>query len=977
MHDTAKALRSRRTRPCSAAGLARQNRQSDDFGRSLRTTLLMLLLSPGRARGRAHVSSTTHCQCALDACVPGARGASPGKIAEVTIGARGHGCDDTSVRLSALRAPCGGERSRSACHCASGAHGVEASFADAGPQPHAAKSLPRPPRPVGPPCVDCGAPATLVCGLCAQRFCGDCAGACGTCGGTYCLLHCMAEHVCGASLLQLDGVLARNGACGPRAARVDFFAVQAAEAHAAARDAADARCDMLALTAAAAGDCCEARRVRAEASARVRDVDLAVKAFLRGREGPGPSALRAAGVGQAKLSWADWRDEEGGLEDLLRCEAWGVAPEAFEAMHGCALSPVERRLVLGCARSGGPASSRQARGGGRRPYRHWRARACVDENARWGKRSLPWGTRLAQAVGEELADRRKQRRAELLVLVRGEERAPAVCSVRKTRSTHARRLREAAFQWRVCDARERRSALLATLRGSQWRVGACPRLAVEAEPVRRPTASTPASRVRHREALDELQRKRAQRVFVPQRRVPRCPRPSTHARVAAAWAPRARSWVSRPKPSWSTCFDPRFSEQAGALLRRAERVGGRRVHRRRRRPSTAPRSASRQASVKAVSCVQGCLEDCGSSWLSRRGQCLPLALLRLADAAVRLRLSLGLRRVLRNDARCGAGSAQSVRNMVGVQRVLRQLSLCVDVLELGGCRPGSTARLWRLGAGPCRSLGTLLWCAGHVYVFRGSFVCSASPSSCRGVPPWLRSCAGGPARRKSADAWRQEIESYCAWKQGHGHRLPTQSRAASSEERRWALWLKHVVLRRNVPEECRAAWEGSCPELFAASSSASAPVSAAGDTLPASTAAEQPSEAAQSSEEQQRCLALTRLPVNPGLCLARTWRGAQCTNRRSKRSDYCAQHGKLPVLKEGRYDCELAEEVALEYARKAASFVRPFACRYYCRTRMWDEAEALGLRCVEDLSDEQYAVALRSVHDYYRKSSVREEAVVH
>ena len=34
---------------------------------------------------------------------------------------------------------------------------------------------------------------------------------------------------------------------------------------------------------------------------------------------------------------------------------------------------------------------------------------------------------------------------------------------------------------------------------------------------------------------------------------------------------------------------------------------------------------------------------------------------------------------------------------------------------------------------------------------------------------------------------------------------------------------------------------------------------------------------------------------------------------------------------------------------------------------MWDEAEALQLRCVEDMSDEQYGVALRSVHDYYRE----------
>ena len=32
---------------------------------------------------------------------------------------------------------------------------------------------------------------------------------------------------------------------------------------------------------------------------------------------------------------------------------------------------------------------------------------------------------------------------------------------------------------------------------------------------------------------------------------------------------------------------------------------------------------------------------------------------------------------------------------------------------------------------------------------------------------------------------------------------------------------------------------------------------------------------------------------------------------------------------------------------------------------MWDEAEVLGLDCVEKMSDEQYDVALRSVHKYY------------
>ena len=37
----------------------------------------------------------------------------------------------------------------------------------------------------------------------------------------------------------------------------------------------------------------------------------------------------------------------------------------------------------------------------------------------------------------------------------------------------------------------------------------------------------------------------------------------------------------------------------------------------------------------------------------------------------------------------------------------------------------------------------------------------------------------------------------------------------------------------------------------------------------------------------------------------------------------------------------------------------------FWRTKMWDEADALDLDCVENMSDEQYDVALRSVHTYY------------
>ena len=93
-----------------------------------------------------------------------------------------------------------------------------------------------------------------------------------------------------------------------------------------------------------------------------------------------------------------------------------------------------------------------------------------------------------------------------------------------------------------------------------------------------------------------------------------------------------------------------------------------------------------------------------------------------------------------------------------------------------------------------------------------------------------------------------------------------------------------------------------------------------------------------------------------------TWRGAQCTNRRSRQSEFCAQYKKLPVLKEGRYDCELTEEDALAYACKAASYVRPFVCRFYSRTKMWDEAQALGLDAVDAVDEVDEQVARRPWH---------------
>ena len=128
--------------------------------------------------------------------------------------------------------------------------------------------------------------------------------------------------------------------------------------------------------------------------------------------------------GNTRGCWADLHDDDdcGGL---LRCDAWGVSPAAFVGMHGRNLSRAECNWVFGCdsVKVSAPAvaSGNQVRGGVRKPYRHWRGRACVEENAAWGKRTLPWQTRVRQAVCEEVVERRKQRLAELRVLVQGQE----------------------------------------------------------------------------------------------------------------------------------------------------------------------------------------------------------------------------------------------------------------------------------------------------------------------------------------------------------------------------------------------------------------------------------------------------------------------------------------------------------------------------------------------------------------------------
>ena len=43
--------------------------------------------------------------------------------------------------------------------------------------------------------------------------------------------------------------------------------------------------------------------------------------------------------------------------------------------------------------------------GSRRPYRWWKARACIEENSAWGKRALPMETRVLRALEEERMQR--------------------------------------------------------------------------------------------------------------------------------------------------------------------------------------------------------------------------------------------------------------------------------------------------------------------------------------------------------------------------------------------------------------------------------------------------------------------------------------------------------------------------------------------------------------------------------------------
>ena len=49
-------------------------------------------------------------------------------------------------------------------------------------------------------------------------------------------------------------------------------------------------------------------------------------------------------------------------------------------------------------------------GGGSRPYRWWRERACIAENTFWGKRVMNWSARVGRALEEERWERAEEQR---------------------------------------------------------------------------------------------------------------------------------------------------------------------------------------------------------------------------------------------------------------------------------------------------------------------------------------------------------------------------------------------------------------------------------------------------------------------------------------------------------------------------------------------------------------------------------------
>ena len=74
------------------------------------------------------------------------------------------------------------------------------------------------------------------------------------------------------------------------------------------------------------------------------------------------------------------------------------------------------------------------------------------------------------------------------------------------------------------------------------------------------------------------------------------------------------------------------------------------------------------------------------------------------------------------------------------------------------------------------------------------------------------------------------------------------------------------------------------------------------------------------------------------LCIARMWRGHQCTRYREKNDVFCRQHarGKLPY---GRYDVPIPVEELHRRLHRAAVCDRKQSFKYYSRDKMWEEAK--------------------------------------
>ncbi len=127
-------------------------------------------------------------------------------------------------------------------------------------------------------------------------------------------------------------------------------------------------------------------------------------------------------------------------------------------------------------------------------------------------------------------------------------------------------------------------------------------------------------------------------------------------------------------------------------------------------------------------------------------------------------------------------------------------------------------------------------------------------------------------------------------------------------------------------------------------------------------------------------LSRVNLPVDLTRCRARVWNsgidyGAQCLAKPHPNTDFCGSHTGLNKLRHGRYDNPLDPTVKTHFDKEHSKVKRQTKDRWYSRVHMWHLTRSDSSKNgVEDLTDQEYDIALQKVHDYLTlKKSVRDE----